>query len=141
MRNSIGREIGEVMIDMAWFYGVVAGYALSYVAPLKNWTAQWINFLVLLAALGAIGGLVFTASASSLPNDIFVQQAINSQQIANNANNIETLRKEIEYQRDQISLQRDQISEMRGIGIGIGIFLSVLQGVQILVQVKKPKVV
>lgn len=134
-------------MEVLWM--AVTGYLVSHIPRLKNWRVVWMNVAILLVTMGSVGGLFAVRGSAASGRDyqqqqtdasaqeLEVRQAINTQQIANNASNIDSLRKEVEYQRDQILLQRDQMAETRGIGIGIGIFLSVLQGVQILVQLRQ----
>lgn len=76
------------------------------------------------------------ASPQPALNDIAIQQAVTQQQLIAAAEKLASLRQEVDFQRAQMVEVRDAVSTIRGVGIGFCAFITALQLIQMLMQVK-----
>lgn len=72
-------------------------------------------------------------------SDIRTQVAVTQTQVLQNAEKIAGMQKDMEYQRQTIEELREGVAMQRGVGIGIGVVIGLLQLIQMFFQVKTPK--
>jgi len=111
-----------------------------------GWAIMMARLLIIAACFIWVASLLLlpssfaqTYQAPVRNNDAAIAQALTQQQVANNVNDINSLRRDFAEMNVKVGSLREDLSTVKGIGMGAAAVIGLLQTLQMILQVRAVK--